>query len=123
MFTCQYVAKNPRHGTSGDKIFSQAALEENFPLNSNSAWTFFTNPLTSIERMESKLLTLAEVSDLFETFYSSLHKYSLKLNEEDTKKVFLKILEDVKETDVDVTNDKILSIFLQIRIATYSRSV
>ena len=69
------------------------------------------------------ILTLAEVSDLFETYYSGLEKYHWTLHKGDIKKVFIQILKDVKENGIYLKNETELNTFLQIRISTYSISV
>ena len=123
--------RNPRKVVSIGQLNSQSALEENFPVKFSSAWTYFTKPLnkepaktSSKQTSDRKMLTLAEVSHLFETYFSSLQKYSKILKDDnDRKKVFIKIIEDVNETGIDIHNINMLKIFLQIRMATYSRSV
>ena len=105
-------AGKPRKVVSIGQINSQSALEENFPAKSSSGWTYFTKPLnkepaktSSKQTGDKKMLTLAEVSHLFETYFSSLQKYSNILEDDnDRKKVFIKIIEDVNETGIDIHN-------------------
>ena len=121
--------RNPRKVVSIGQLNSQSALEENFPAKFSSAWTYFTKPLnkepaktSSKQTSDRKMLTLAEVSQLFETYFSSLQKYSKILKDDnDRKNVFIKIIEDVNETGIDIHNINMLKIFLQIRMVTYSK--
>ena len=99
--------------------------------SNNSLWTYFSRPvlntglvtLNTKEVTKHRMPTLAEVSDLFETFYACLETYHLALQEDDLKKVFMKILEVVMDIGIDLNNKKKLNTFLQIRISTYTKSL
>ena len=126
VFSQQNGARKDRKIMSVKGTHSQSKFVEQFPTKSNSAWTYFSKPVVNAGLVKpdlKRMLTLAEVSDLFETYYACLENNHWTLQKDNIKKVFIKILEDVKEIGIDFKNKKGLNIFLQIRISTYSKSV
>ena len=78
IFSQQNGPRKDRKIMSASGTHSQLKFAELFPTKSNSAWTYFSRPLANLGKVKTDLkhmLTLAEVSDLLETYYSSLGNY------------------------------------------------
>ena len=82
IFSQQNGARKDRKIMSVSGTHSQSKFVEQFPTKSNSAWTYFSRPLVNpgVVKTDIKhMLTLAEVSDLFETYYLCLQNYQRTL--------------------------------------------
>jgi hypothetical protein len=69
-------ARKDRQIMSVRGALSQSKFVEQFPVKSNSAWTYFSRPLVNPGKVKTDIkhmFSLAEISDLFETYYACLH--------------------------------------------------
>ena len=72
------------------------------------------------EESHKRLPTLTEVSNLFEEYYSYVQYYPWRFDEENVKRIFIKILEDFLYKSLDFSKKKQLKNFLQKKVFTYS---
>ena len=110
----------------------QVASQQNEASGKNEARHFRYNPssfspnkiqLSKNWSSMKHVLTLAEAADVFEYFFAIYMHRDKEFDEDTIATVFLKILEDVIDREIDVNKLEELEIFLKIRIATYSRSI